>query len=186
MILRTPLTPLLAATVALVLVVLLFAVGCSSDDEPNGESTTERANNIDGLGEELAEGLPEEIAGFAGWEKLNFEPIPPKSSDPHLGVKDVFYNGTSREAEAVDNGEAPYPEGSLIVKTATRPDADFVGLIAIMRKIKGIDREHNDWEFVEYTRETPDQSFEVIARDAVCWTCHMDAEPTDFVYTRRG
>jgi hypothetical protein len=55
-----------------------------------------------------------------------------------------------------------------------------------MRKVRGLDPQHNDWEWVQYTRDSADSGFEVIARDAVCWTCHEVAKPTDYVYTRRG
>ncbi|MDH3227017.1 MAG: cytochrome P460 family protein, partial [Thermoleophilia bacterium] len=125
-------------------------------------------------------------AGFSEWTKLNREPIPPKAADPHLGEKDVFTTATPAEAEAVDGGADRYPDGTIIVKSAVRPDGDFVGLVAVMRKVRGLDPRHNDWEFVEYTRESRESPFEVIARDAVCWTCHEVAKPTDYVYTRRG
>lgn len=164
----------------------LAVSACGDDDSATtaSESTasTEPADSL----EPLKDGLPEEIAGFAGWTKLNSEPIPPKAADPHLGEKDVFTSASPAEAEAVDSGAERYRDGTIIVKSAVRPDGDFVGLIAVMRKVRGLDPEHNDWEFVEYTRDSPGDSFEVIARDAVCWTCHEAAKPTDYVYTRRG
>ena len=105
-------------------------------------------------------GLPEDVAGYTQWLKLNAEPIPPvPGGDPHNGTKNVYVNKT-RETLA-PNGEQqfPYPDGSIVVKEAYRPGKDYVGLIAIMRKKAGVDPDHNDWEFVEYTRNAPDAEF---------------------------
>lgn len=126
----------------------------------------------------LPEGLPDDIAGYEDWIKLNPEPIPPiEGGDAHLGTKDVF---TNLEA---DRGDAlTYPDGTVIVKHATRPDRDFVGLIAIMRKIAGSDPGNNDWEFIEYARDGPDDAFSILASGSVCSSCHMNAAGTDYVW----
>lgn len=125
------------------------------------------------------EGLPEDILGYQDWLKLNEQPVPPtEGGDPHLGTKDIF---ASQEADR-SGGSLLYPDGTIIVKEATRPDADFIGLVAIMRKEAGADPEHGDWIFVEYTRSSPDEPFSVQARDAVCWSCHAGAEQTDWVW----
>jgi hypothetical protein len=160
--------------------------GCDDDgaEEATVAEPSAESDPLDDLGP-LADGLPEEIMGFADWLRLNSEPIPPKAADPHLGEKEVFTNATPAQAEAVDSREARYPDSTVIVKSALRPDGDFIGLIAVMRKVRGLDPEHNDWEFVQYTRDSADGTFEVIARDAVCWTCHEAARDTDYVYTRR-
>jgi hypothetical protein len=125
------------------------------------------------------EGLPESILGYQDWLRLNEQPIPPvEDGDAHLGTKDVF---ASREADRSD-GSLVYPDGTIIVKEAARPDSDFIGLVAIMRKEAGADPDHGDWVFVEYTRSAPDAAFSVQARDAVCWNCHVGAEQTDWVW----
>ncbi len=129
-------------------------------------------------------GLPEDVAGYTGWLKLNAEPIPPvPGGDPHNGDKNVYVNKT-RETIA-PNGEQqfPYPDGSIVVKEAYRPGKDYVGLIAIMRKKAGVDPDHNDWEFIEYTRNASDADFAVIAKDGVCWGCHARVEDIDYVFT---
>ena len=129
-------------------------------------------------------GLPEDVAGYTQWLKLNVEPIPPvPGGDPHNGDKNVYVNKT-RETIA-PNGEQqfPYPDGSIVVKEAYRPGRDYVGLIAIMRKKAGVDPDHNDWEFIEYTRNAPDAEFGVIAKDGVCWGCHAQVEDIDYVFT---
>lgn len=121
-------------------------------------------------------GAPGFVAGYRDWVKLNDAPIPPRDSDPHFGTKDVF---ASRERLA--NGR--FPVGTIVVKEATRPGADFIGLIATMRKQRGADREHNDWVFVEYTRESASAAFGEQAAGAVCWSCHVGARDLDYVFT---
>lgn len=128
---------------------------------------------------ELAEGLPEDIAGYEAWVRLNPEPIPPiAGGDAHNGTKDVF---TNLEADR-SGGGVSYPGGTIIVKESIRPDRDFVGLVAIMRKIEGFDPANNDWEFVEYTRTAPNDIFTLVASGGVCTGCHIGAAETDFVW----
>jgi hypothetical protein len=121
-------------------------------------------------------GLPKFTAGYRQWTKLHRGSLPPRpAGDAHLGTKRVFATKTRRP-----DGRFPY--GTIVVKEAARPGADFIGLIAIMRKERGFDPEHNDWDFVEYTRNGPRERFAVTARDAVCWTCHAGAEQTDYLW----
>lgn len=121
-------------------------------------------------------GVPDYVAGYRTWTKLNDAPIPPRASDPHNGTKNVFASRERRE-----NGR--FPPGTIVVKEATRPGADFIGLIAIMRKERGADPAHNDWVFVEYTRDAARERFREIASGAVCWTCHAGALDSDYVFT---
>lgn len=137
--------------------------------------------------EELAvalPGLPDDVAGYERWLKLNAEPIPPvPGGDPHNGDKNVYVNQT-RDVVAPDDEQVfPYPNGSIVVKEATRPNRDYIGLIAIMRKKEGSDPDHNDWEFIEYTRNDPDKEFTVLASGRICWGCHSRVENTDYVFT---
>lgn len=118
-------------------------------------------------------GLPKFTAGYPTWEEIAKE-LPPRDGDPHLGTKNVF--STDRPS----NGS--FPAGTIIVKEAIRPGKNFVGLIATMRKLNGADPAHNDWVFVEYARESFEEPFSEVARDAVCWSCHMGAERTDYVF----
>jgi hypothetical protein len=121
-------------------------------------------------------GLPKSVAGYDGWTKLNDAPLPPRDSDPHLSTKNVY---ASKEARA--NGL--FPNRTIIVKEGVAPGKNFVTLIAIMRKERGADPAHNDWLFVEYTREKKSASFEELASGAVCYGCHVGAEAADYVWT---
>ena len=124
-------------------------------------------------------GLPRQILGYQDWLKLNEDPIRPNpDGDPHLGTKDVY---ASQRAERSGDSLA-YPDGTIIVKEAARPDTDFIGLVAIMRKEAGADPEHGDWIFTEYTRDRAGSRFALQARDEVCWSCHVGAQATDWVW----
>jgi hypothetical protein len=173
--------------VLLALVALVFA-GCGSDDEeasaPPAAATT-APETVTALPEapgttmEIPSplpGLPKSVAGYRDWVKLNKKPLPPRDSDPHLGTKNVY---ASKEMRA----SGRFPNGTIIVKEAMRPGKDFIGLIALMRKERGADPAHNDWLFVEYTRESRSDPFSEIASGAVCYGCHVGAEAADYVWT---
>jgi hypothetical protein len=123
-------------------------------------------------------GLPKSIAGYGDWTKLNKASIAPRDSDPHLGTKEVYASKEMRSTGL-------FPNGTIIVKEATRPGKDFLGLIAVMRKERGADPAHNDWLFVEYTRDSRKEAFAEVASGAVCYGCHVGAEETDYVFTAR-
>jgi hypothetical protein len=168
----------------LVIGVLVFA-GCGSDEEAappaatGPPETVTAPPEVPGTTTEIPAplpGLPKSIAGYREWIKLNKASIPPRDSDPHLGTKEVY---ASKEMRS--NGL--FPNGTIIVKEATRPGKDFLGLIAIMRKERGADPAHNDWLFVEYTRESKSERFSKLASGAVCYGCHVGAEATDYVWT---
>jgi hypothetical protein len=180
--LRLPFASLLAAA-------LLTA--CGSSDEEAGPTipapaatsaeTVTTPPEVPGTTTEVPAplpGLPERIAGYREWIKLNKASIAPRDSDPHLGTKEVY---ASKEMRS--NGL--FPNGTIIVKEATRPGKDFLGLIAIMRKQRGADPAHNDWLFVEYTRDSRKEAFAELASGAVCYGCHVGAEETDYVFTAR-
>jgi len=133
--------------------------------------------------EEALPGLPKDVQGFQSWTKINAKPIPPRDSDPHFGVKNVYVNKARVKLAPGGKQRFPYPSGSIVVKSATRPGQSFISLVAIMRKVKGADPAHNDWRFVEYTRSSAAARFSQIASGAVCWTCHAGAKKTDYVFT---
>jgi hypothetical protein len=119
-------------------------------------------------------GVPRYAWPYRSWTRLNQKPVPPRDSDPHLGTKEVY---ASRKADGTT-----YLPGTIIVKEATRPGADFIGLIAVMRKVRGADQAHKDWVFTEYTRGSAHASFAETASGDVCWSCHMEAAQTDYVW----
>jgi len=133
---------------------------------------------------EALPGIPAYAQGFQSWTKINPRPIPPRrSGDAHLGTKNVYVNRPRSALVRAGKQRFPYPNGAIVVKSAKRPNKGFIGLVAIMRKLKGSDRAHGDWEFVEYTRESANARFREIASDAVCWSCHAGAKKSDWVFT---
>ena len=187
---KTQTVPQLLPNLAVIAILCLFFAACNSEKHleelvqtPEDETTATEPAEPEEPAVPLP-GLPEDVADYTQWLKLNAEPIPPvPGGDPHNGTKNVYVNKT-RETIA-PNGEQqfPYPDGSIVVKEAYRPGKDYVGLIAIMRKKAGVDPDHNDWEFIEYTRNAPDAEFGVIAKDGVCWGCHTQVQDIDYVFT---
>jgi hypothetical protein len=123
-------------------------------------------------------GLPAYTAGFERWQKLNRRPIRPRRNDAHLGTKNVY---ASRAA--VRNR---YPYGTVVVKTITRPGQSYVSVIAVMRKVRGANRRHNDWVMVEYGRQSRAGRFAAFASGAICTGCHVQVRGRDYVFTRRS
>lgn len=174
----------------------MLAAGCGGDGEPISaptapqpapeattslpEPTTDAAATTEPTPTEetprAPRGVPGFVAGYRGWTKLNDAPIPPRDADPHNGTKNVYVS-----REQLENGR--YPADTIVVKDAVRPGADFIGLIAIMRKEPGADPAHRNWVFVEYTRDARDEPFQAVASGAVCWSCHMGALDNDYVFT---
>jgi hypothetical protein len=134
--------------------------------------------------EEALPGIPAYAQGFERWTKINSKPIPPRAEgDAHLGLKNIYVNRPRSALVRGGKQRFPYPNGAIVVKAAKRPGKSFIGLVAIMRKIRGSDRAHGDWQFVEYTREARSARFREIASDAVCWSCHVGARKTDWAFT---
>jgi Cytochrome P460 len=144
--------------------------------EPEPTTEEEATTEAEPPAPQAPPGVPDYVAGYRSWTKLNDAPIPPRDADPHNGTKDVY---VSREQLA--NGR--YPVGTIVVKDAVRPGTDFIGLIAIMRKVPGADPAHRNWVFVEYTRDARNERFQEIASGAVCWSCHLGALENDYVFT---
>jgi Cytochrome P460 len=153
--------------------------GTTTEDATTGATSTEAAPPPPPPKAKAPPGAPRWVAGYPSWIKLNGEPIPPRDSDPHNGTKNVF---ASRRV----GGNGRFPNGTVVVKEATRPGTDFIGLIAIMRKQRGADPAHNDWVFVEYTREAANARFGLQAEGAVCYGCHVGAADRDYVFTLGG
>lgn len=128
-------------------------------------------------------GLPAYTAGFDSWTRLNRRPIPPRRSDPHFGTKNVYVNQARRRIAPGGRQRYPYPYGSIVVKSAKRPGQSFVSLVAVMRKVRGANRAHNDWVMVEYTRSSARSRFRRLASGSICTSCHVQAKRRDYVFT---
>lgn len=123
-------------------------------------------------------GLPPYTVGFERWLKLNKRPIRPRRNDAHLGTKNVYVNRTRAQTR--------YSYGTVVVKAITRPGQSFVSVVAVMRKVRGANRRHNDWVMIEYGRQSRAGRFSSFASGAICTGCHMQVRSRDYVFTRRS
>ena len=122
-------------------------------------------------------GIPRIFQAYRTWHKVNANPIRPTATTAHPGIKNVF--ASKRKVKG------RYPYGTILVKEGYPGGKKFLNLIATMRRIRGVDPKHGDWKYIEYTRSTPNERFTEIARDGVCWGCHVLAKKTDWVFTQR-
>lgn len=122
-------------------------------------------------------GIPSYAQPYKSWTKLNSKPIPRRAADPHPGIKNVY------ASKLPSRGSTRYPVGTVIVKEGRARAGSFVSLIAIMRKTKA--RAHNGWVMIEWTRSSANARFSEIARGQVCYSCHVGAKRTDYVFTKR-
>jgi len=123
-------------------------------------------------------GVPSYIAGYKRWQKLNRSPVRGGSS-AHGGTKNIYVSKPLRR------GQKRYAVGTIIVKEAVNPGERFVHLIAVMRKIKGFNPRHNDWQMIEWTRDSGAGRFSEVARGQICYSCHVGARSRDYVWTKR-
>lgn len=176
----------LSAFVGIAIVIISSVMFTSCVEEKQLDDLVQDTNQEEGVQEPVVAlpGLPEDVAGYEKWLKLNAEPIPlTEGFDPHKGTKNVYVN-QKRETIAPDGEQQfPYPDGSIVVKEAYPTNQDYIWLIAIMRKKAGTDPDHNDWKFVEYTRSGPDAEFKLAFQDGTCWGCHARVEDMDYVFT---
>ena len=128
-------------------------------------------------------GLPDDIAGYDQWLQLNDQPIPPApGGDPHNGTKNVYVNQTREVIAPNGQQQFPYPDGTIVVKEATRPGKDFIGLVAVMWKEAGSNPDAADWRFGEFLRNAPDAEFRLAFEGGICIGCHSGVAATDFVF----
>jgi cytochrome P460 len=122
--------------------------------------------------------LPYDVAGYESrCTRLNVEPIPPRRDERHHGFKNVYACNVDREQ--LRGQPRHFPDGTLIVKEARRPNESFVWLIALARKHGGV------WEWGEYTRNFSDDELrQGFASADVCTGCHAEARGDDWIFTR--
>jgi hypothetical protein len=115
-----------------------------------------------------ANGLPRYTDGYAKWKKLNRRPI--TTPGAHNGVKNVY---ASRPRGAGKR----FPNGTVVVKSIAEPGAKGLAKqVAVMRKVAG------RWQWIEY--ELAGSSYGMLAKGALCSSCHMQAKTNDWVFTK--
>lgn len=115
-------------------------------------------------------GLPAYTNGYAKWRKLNKRPI--TTPGAHNGIKNVYASRPRAKSKK-------FPNGTVIVKSIAEPGAKGLAKqVAVMRKVKG------RWQWVEYELASP-KRYGVLAKGALCSSCHMQARANDWVFTKR-
>jgi Cytochrome P460 len=145
-----------------------FTFGGGTSSAPSTPSTA--AQNLPGI--------PSYVRGYKRWQKLNRKPVR-RGSPAHGGTKNVYVSKPLR------SGQKRYAVGTIIVKEAVNPGERFVHLIAVSRKIKGFNPRHNNWQMIEWTRDSASARFSEVARGQICYSCHVGARSRDYVWTRR-
>jgi len=124
-------------------------------------------------------GVPDEIADYWDWTRLNIDRFTENTTGAHPQPKDVYVN--LEPADLVDAAGAaivPFPDGTIIVKERNDRDALLVDRLYTMEKVDGT------WIYAFYDRQG-DGSFSGRSFGAapnLCADCHQAAE-ADFVFT---
>lgn len=115
-----------------------------------------------------ANGLPKYTDGYAKWTKLNAKPITKPGA--HTGVKNVY--------ASKDKSGKLFPNGTVVVKSIAEPGKKGLPKqVAVMRKAAG------KWQFIEY--QLDGSRYGVLAKGAMCQSCHMKVKSNDYVFTKR-
>jgi Cytochrome P460 len=161
-----------AALIGLLAIGALSVAGFTFDDASSSASGEPSAQV------QQLPGIPSYVRGYKRWQKLNRKPVRGGSS-AHGGTKNVYVSKPRRA------GQKRYPVGTIIVKEAVNPGESFVHLIAVSRKIKGFNPRHNDWQMIEWSRDSGSARFTEVARGQICYSCHVGARSRDYVWTKR-
>jgi hypothetical protein len=156
----------------------LVALGALSVAGFTFEAGTPSTSSTPSATEQNLPGIPSYVRGYKRWQKLNRKPVR-GGSPAHGGTKNVYVSKPLRP------GQKRYPVGTIIVKEAVNPGERFVRLIAVSRKIKGFNSRHNDWQMIEWTRDSASARFSEVARGQICYSCHVGARSRDYVWTKR-
>ncbi len=125
-------------------------------------------------------GVPERIADYWNWTRLNIDRFTDNSTGAHPQPKDVYIS--LEPTEFIAEGGAtvtPFPDGTMIVKERNEPDALLVDRLYLMEKVEGA------WVYSFYDRQNDGsftgQSFGQAPN--LCSDCHQGA-PTDSVFVQ--
>jgi hypothetical protein len=81
--------------------------------------------------------------------------------------------------DALANGAAAHPAGSIIVKENYMPDSTL-DAATVMYKVPGYDPQNGDWYWAKYD---PNGVVDDAGRVAMCQQCHATARDHDYIMT---
>lgn len=169
----------------LAFVAVLGAAACAPDEEPQVEP-------VDEPGQEPRAAVPPPAADTTAaslWAHLESEdyrswPLYPgkgelySGTEPHGMLLTTYVNRIAHDAIA--NGSATHPGGSIIVKENYMPDSTF-DAATVMHKVPGFDPENGDWFWAKYNADGVAE--EGAGRMAMCQQCHAAARDRDYIMT---
>ena len=170
--------------VAMAVTTTALVAGCAIDAEPDSEAGAARVTAEPVPGRALSpntNGLPSYAKGYEEWLRLNAAPLP-RSAIPHGTDKRVYVNRSRARVSIVSRRGSPHSDGTVLLKTGAR-GADRASIVAIMRKVAGVDPAHGDWQYLEFERTGPAARYTVRGAGQQCWTCHAGAADMDWVFT---
>lgn len=111
-----------------------------------------------------------------------------KHNGPHAYTQVMIYMNNSA-AEAFNHAAKEYPAGAIVVKekhgmlyaggpAGRRDQRTLDGVGGMIKRAKGFDPEHGDWEFFYYTDPAKIESGKI----ASCVNCHASAAGSDHVF----
>jgi hypothetical protein len=95
----------------------------------------------------------------------------------HASYVTTYVNEIAKEAILEKRGTLP--DGAIIVKENYKGDKTMAA-IAVMKKVKGLDPEINDWYFAKYKPNGEVDKEEKISK---CTNCHGAVRENDYIYT---
>lgn len=127
-----------------------------------------------------APGLPEALAGYQNWTRLNIDRVTENPTGAHPQSKDIYVN-LEIDALVFDDGsfQLPFADETFIIKERN----DIARLLA--DRLYVMEKREGQWQYSFYDRQA-DGSFsaQVLGTDNFCHDCHTGAEATDYVFTR--
>ena len=147
----------------LLLTISLF-VGCENDE---GKSEDEKT----------AEGIWQEIQGYANWgQAVDWTGVKASLDGTHGNFVQIWLNQEALPSFE-DSTSANLPYGSISVKEGySSSDGTSINTITVMKKIEGFDPDHGDWFWASFD---PNGDVNKAGSISSCYNCH--ASGTDYI-----
>jgi len=116
-------------------------------------------------------------SSYKTWPKFPGKGELYKGVEPHGMLLTTYVNQLA--LDAITNGAATLPSGSILVKENYMPDSTYAAA-TVMYKVAGYDTANGDWYWAKYMA---DGSVEASGRVAMCAQCHGANKQRDFLMT---
>lgn len=103
---------------------------------------------------------------------------PAHAGNDSTAVRKIWQNNDNTRS---DGGK--YPVGTIFFKEVKNEGGDVIGLTAMAKRGNDFDPDHNDWEWFMLDPATGNIAERGLF-DGMCFSCHMAAEDTDYVFSK--